>query len=134
MITLAQLSEDVRDRIAKIRFDSIVEKHEGPMSWHNWLKDAEVLTIDGRSALLPVPKERHTNITILRSIVSQDERALTVFLKDVSYVSDPELEWYSAGYVAVCERLPDFPIYVATVYHEWFITDNAAVLRLPVPE
>ena len=36
---LADLSETTRQKVAKVRWDSIVEKHEGPFDWHCILDD-----------------------------------------------------------------------------------------------
>jgi hypothetical protein len=45
---------------------------------------------------------------------------LTIFLRDTTYGQ----EWYDAGFLAVCERLPGEDFYLATVYHAWFIFQN----------
>jgi len=118
---LADLSPKTRQKIAKLRFDLFVEKHEGPWSWEYRLKhDAiEFLQIDGFDVLLPVEKENHKNITALRCIVGDNGRVLTIFLKDTTYESE-----IFAGRVAVCERVPGEQWYLATLYHEWFIIDN----------
>ena len=40
-------------------------------------------------------------------------------------VSDPEWEYFEAGRLAICEKIPGENFYVATVYHEWFVIENA---------
>jgi hypothetical protein len=115
---LADLSPDTRQRIAGLRFDLFVEKHEGPWSWEYWLKhDAvEFLQIDTFDVLLPVEKEHQKNITILRCIVGENGQVLTIFLKDTTYESG-----VFAGRVAVCEKVAGEQWYLATLYHEWLI-------------
>lgn len=120
---LTELPEEIVNQIKQRRYDSIVEKHEGPFSWDSVFKydDVEFMNVEGYNVLLPVDKERHGNITILRTVVDKDEAVLTLFLKDTSFVDDPQEEWFMAGYLAICERIGDENIYIATVYHEWFI-------------
>ena len=50
--------------------------------------DPEFIEIAGYPVLLPVDREHHPNITILRCIASEDHPALTIFLKDTTYVTD----------------------------------------------
>ncbi len=75
----------------------------------------------GYPVLLPVPREQHPNITILRCIPAADGKSLTIFLKDTTYSHDPNFEMFSAGFVAFCEEFPGQAFFVATLYHEWFI-------------
>ena len=123
MITrVRDIPEDVRQRLAKVLFDRIIEKHEGPFEWSWWLNEAEFLDVDGRSVLLPVPREDHANIELVRSVLSGDEEMLTLFLKDTTF----ETEAIFAGRLAVCERFPGTSFYVAMVYHEWFVVPSLA--------
>ena len=115
-MNIRDLPEETRQRIAKVRFDRIIEKHEGPFDWSWWIDEADFLEIDGRSVLLPVPREDHANIQLVRSVVSGDEETLTLFLRDTTYDSDPMF----SGRLAVCERFPGATFYVAMVYHEWY--------------
>ncbi len=84
MMTLASLSQEQSNKIRACEWDRIIEKHEGPENWVSMLEyyDLEFLEIAGRPVLLPVNRERHKNISILRSIVSDDGNSLTIFLKD----------------------------------------------------
>lgn len=122
----ADLSTAARERIAAARFDWLVEKHEGPEHWGRVLehRDVELLDIGGRQVLLPVDREHHPNITVLRCLVAEGDGALTLFLKDTTHVSEPDMETFRAGFVAVCERISEASVYVATLYHEWFILEN----------
>ena len=125
-MNLASLSPATRERLNAWRWDRIIEKHEGPENWGDTLRytDAEFMTIDGRDVLLPLDAEQRPNVTILRTIVSEDQRTLTIFLKDTTYVERPEDEFFMAGFVAVCDKFPDEEFYVAIVYHEWFMVEN----------
>jgi hypothetical protein len=125
-LKLSSISPTARERIKTWRWDRIIEKHEGPMDWASTLEhyDLEFIETLGHHVLLPVDREQHPNITILRCITSEDQQTLTIFLKDTTYVSDPEDEYFSAGFLAVCERLPGEEFYVAVLYHEWFMVDN----------
>ena len=128
------------DKIKAYRWDRSIEKHEGPESWASVLKyyEPDFMMIDGYPVLLPVPKEQHRNITILRCIVSQDEQTLTLFLKDTTYVDDiddPRMALFYAGFVAICDRIPGEDFYLTIFYHEWYIIDNACrqILKPAVP-
>ena len=120
---LTELSEAAKEQIGRLRYDRIVDKHEGPEPWDAVLRhhDPEFFEISGRSALLPIGRDRHPNVTILRSSVSSDEQSMVVFLKDTTFVDDPGDEHWASGFLAICERLPGQSFYVASVYHEWFL-------------
>jgi len=119
---LTDLPRDVLEQIRRYRYDRIIEKHEGPERWEAFLEygEPEFLTLAGRDVLLPVPRESHPNITLLRAIVSEDGTVLTLFLRDTSYGQ----EWFDSGFLAICEKLPGQEFYLSTVYHEWFVIDN----------
>ena len=125
-MNLASLSPATRERLNTWRWDRIIEKHEGPERWGSTLRytDADFMTVDGRDVLLPLDAEQRPNVTILRTVVSDDQRTLTIFLKDTTYVERPEDEFFMAGFVAICDKFPGEEFYVAVVYHEWFIIEN----------
>jgi hypothetical protein len=119
---LATLSQATLDHIKSVRWDRIIEKHEGPDDWESVLRwsEPEFMMIDERPVLLPIDRSRHDQITILRTIWSADDNSLTLFLKDTTY-SD---EWYMSGFMAVCDRPLGEPFYLAILYHEWFIIEQ----------
>ena len=119
---LADLPPELRARLEHVRYDRIIEKHEGPEQWSGVLRYAEpeFLEVDGKPVLLPIDAEHHPNLTILRAIPSADGRVLTIFLRDTTYGQ----EWYDSGFMAVCEDLFGAGFYVATVYHEWFVVEQ----------
>ncbi len=121
---LADLSPEIIEKIKTYRYDRIIEKHEGPERWSSILEfyEPEFLQIDGEDVLLPIGSDQHPNVTILRTIRSVDQDVLIVFLKDTTYYDD----WFSSGFMAVCERFPGERFLLATVYHEWFIFENPA--------
>lgn len=123
---LADLSPEVIEKIKPYRYDHFLEKHEGPWDWDSVLKyyEPEIMTIHGFPVLLPIASEQHPNIEILRCIVGEGQKSLTVFLKDRTYVSDPDEELFAAGRVAICDRFEGENFYLAIVYHEWFIVEN----------
>jgi hypothetical protein len=123
---LADLPPATHARIKARRWDRIIEKHEGPEPWESTLRynDVDFLEIGGHLVLLPIDRAHHANITILRCLTATAQGALTIFLKDTTYVSDPAAERFAAGFVAVCERLPGEEFFLATLYHEWFILDE----------
>ncbi|MCC7449777.1 MAG: hypothetical protein IT324_20320 [Anaerolineae bacterium] len=126
---LADLSPAVIERINSFRYDHIGEKHEGPERWSAVLEyyEPEFMQIDGYDVLLPIEGERHANITILRCILSADGQTLTLFLKDTTYNPAPEYEMFYTGRLAICEKMAGTDFYIATVYHEWFIVENAGL-------
>jgi hypothetical protein len=125
-MSLSSLPDDVLDRLKAWRWDRIIEKHEGPEDWESTLRytDAEFISIDGRDVLLPLDAEQRPNVTILRTIVSEDQQTLTIFLKDTTYVERQEDEFFMAGFMAVCDKFPGEDFYVAILYHDWFIVEN----------
>ncbi len=50
-------------------------------------------------------------------------QSLTIFLKDTTFVDDPEMEIFWGGFVAVCDKMPGETFYIAILYHEWFIIE-----------
>lgn len=145
-LRLSDLPAETIARLKTYRYDRIIEKHEGPGKWSYQLQEpdagpsrlppplpgepdpykpdpAEFMQIEGRDVLLPIGRSRHPNVTILRTIVSDDGKSLTIFLKDTTYVDDPQYEFFSAGFLAVCDRVPGETFYIAHVYHEWFMLD-----------
>ena len=128
---VTDLPADVQARITAVAYDEIFEKHEGPFDYSDCVKygRAELMQIEGRPVLLPVYEENIPHIEIIRSILSHDGNSMTIFLCDRTYSSDndetgydPASEWSWSGHVAVCDRLPGTEIFVATVYHDWYIT------------
>lgn len=89
----------------------------------------EFIDIDGKHVLLPVDQEHHKNITILRSTIDREEKTLTVFLKDTTYVERLEDEHLLAGFVAVCDKVLGEEFFIAILYHEWFIVDEHMVAK-----
>lgn len=120
---VTDLSPEILEKIKAVRFDRIYEKHEGPWKWSYWLDDDEVdfIQMSGYDVLLPIEQDHYPNITPLRVIPSYDGKTLTIFFQDTTYTQDP----FDAGYLAICEKFPGENFFVATVYHEWFILNNA---------
>ncbi|HAG81159.1 MAG TPA: hypothetical protein DCL61_08270 [Cyanobacteria bacterium UBA12227] len=124
---LANLSTNTLEKIKSVRWDRIIEKHEGPEKWESVLRyyEPEFMEIEGRWVLLPVEREHHPNITILRSIWSADGNSLTLFLKDTTYEDDP----FFSGFIAVCDKIRDENFFLAILYHEWFVIEPADVFN-----
>ena len=123
MPTFVELPASVRDRIKAMRFDWNIEKHEGPFDWDDYLEEAKLMIMDGYQVLLPLDENQFPNIEIVRVIVSKDDQSLTLFLKDHTY-SNPADEYFMAGRLAVCDKIPDTELFIAVVYHEWFAVKN----------
>lgn len=125
---LSDLSQETLEKIKSVRWDRIIEKHEGPEDWESVLRwnEPEFLTIEGHAVLLPIEKSRHANITVLRTIDSRDGNSLTIFLKDTTYYGDDP---FSAGYMAVCDRVADEGFFLAILYHEWFIIERSPIFE-----
>ena len=105
-------------KINACHWDRIIEKHEGPEQWTSTLRwhNPEFMEIDGRSVLLPVSREWHANITILRCQASEDGSSLTIFLKDTTHSEGPENEVFDAGFMAVCDKVSGEDFFLAIVY------------------
>ena len=111
------------EKIKVSRFDQIIEKHEGPEKWVSALDylESEIMFVNGYYVLLPVDKDHHPNIKILRCIVSDDSLTLTIFLKDTTHGND----WIDTGFVAILDKIPESELYLTIFYHEWFIIEPA---------
>lgn len=139
MLTIDKLSPETTRKIESIRWDRIIEKHEGPFKWGNELdtqplrpemakhfpeydpiaETPEFLEIGSYDVLLPVGRKHHPNITILHYFFGQDLSKMVIYLKDTTYDDDP----FCSGFVAICEMIQPENFYIATLYHEWFIID-----------
>lgn len=119
----ADLKPETIEKLKTRRYDRIVEKHEGPERWKWQIEhgECEFIQTGEHFILLPVYLEQLPNITILRVIESKDGNALTVFLKDTTYYDED----FMSGFMTVCEKFADEDFFTATVYHEWFIIENA---------
>jgi hypothetical protein len=124
-MTFADLSEATRQKIEKVKWDGIFEKHEGPYDW-SWVfsttdrkDDLEFFTIDNRPVLLPIDSEHYANIKISRAIWSADGNSVTIFLTDTTYyqVSD------RIGYLAVGEKVVGEEFWLAIIYYERFVIE-----------
>ena len=120
---LADMSAAARDRIKRLRYDSILEKHQGPEKWSAALEyeQPDFLDVEGRAVLLPVPDAVHPNITVLRAIEGDQGRSLTLFLKDTTRVPDPSQEAFFAGFLAICDKIDGEEFFIAIVHHDWFL-------------
>jgi hypothetical protein len=63
---LADLTSETLAKIKTVRWDRIIEKHEGPENWESVLRyrNPEFIMVEGRAVLLPVDKSQHSNIHI----------------------------------------------------------------------
>jgi hypothetical protein len=123
---LTDLTPEILEKIKAIRWDRIIEKHEGPEDWASVLEYSkpEFMMIESRPVLLPVEQSQHANIEILRTIWSDNSNSLTLFLKDTTYDDN----WYTSGYMAVCDKVLGENFYLAILYHEWFIIEDQGTL------
>ena len=120
------LSPSTIATIKKMRYDRIIEKHEGPETWEWQLnrfdpktlerieeykkndidyepeEDAEFLQIGGADVLLPVSADHHSNITILHFFFSEDKSKMVLYIKDTTF---DDSAW-GAGFVAICDKFP----------------------------
>lgn len=124
-MSLEQISPQTLKMVSRYYYDYFVEKHEGPWTWEHDLEDVkvELIQIQGRSVLLPVGKENHSNIAVVRCIVSGNEQTLTIFLTDTTYYTGR-----NAGFVAVCDKIPGEDWYIAVVYHECMLADSRKII------
>jgi len=108
-----------------MRFDRIVEKHEGPWSWGDFKEVTDFLDLGGWSVLLPIRTEEHPNVKLERIIPSSDRETLTIFLKNTTFGK----EWMECGFLAIAEKLPGVAAFAAILYHERFVINDFAVLQ-----
>jgi hypothetical protein len=126
---VADLSPEILAKIKPVQWDRILEKHEGPEDWAGEFRygNPEFLMVEGHPVLLPVDQSQHPNITILRTIFSRDGNSLTLFLQDTTHGTD----WYSSGYMAVCDKVAGESFFLAILYHEWFVIEGSPVFQAP---
>lgn len=79
--------------------------------------------------MLPIGADHHANITLLRVIPLADGNVLTTFLRDSTWY-----EGIHAGFLAVCERVPDENWFVATVFREWLDLPYQCALPMPIAD
>jgi hypothetical protein len=125
-LRIADLPSSTRDWLAKQRFDQSIEKHEGPWNWDDLLEaktyedqrfpSAEFLQIDGHDVLLPIGSDHHPSLQLLRVIVGDKGSSLTLFMKDTTYGDD----YFTAGRVAICDRIPNGEWYLCHFWHKWY--------------
>ena len=133
---IENISQQTRDKILPMRYDRIVEKHEGPFTWKSALGSHELderlmklfpehdptaetpqfFKIGSYDVLLPIGRKHHPNITILHYFLSQDLSKMVIYLKDTTFYEDD-------GYMAICDWISPENLFIATIYHEWFIID-----------
>jgi hypothetical protein len=137
MLKIEELSQETIAKISQIRYDRIIEKHEGPFSWKSEFSEEneippellkhypdynaidekpQFLTIGKHNVLLPVGRKHHSNITILHHFLSEDHAKLVLYLKDTTYYEED-------GYMTICDLIMPENFYISTVYHEWFMTN-----------
>lgn len=113
-------------------FDS---KHEFWMAWRHFLavpeevsslyekssEDlAEFINFAGNNVLLPVPRNHHPYIRLIRLIKSSDEKTLTLFIHDSFHEDWFKDSWGARyGFLAVADRYQKFgcEFYLASYYH-----------------
>jgi hypothetical protein len=105
MMKLADLSQETLEKIKPVRWNRIIEKREGPEDWESVLRwyEPEFLPIDDRPVLLPVERDHHPNITILRSIWSADGNVLarSTTHRNGSAANVPSLTWLEISSVTL---------------------------------
>ena len=121
-LKLSDLSAETIKKIKSYRWDRIIEKHEGPESWESVLEyyDPEFMEINDCHVLLPISREQHPNISVIRFLLCDNGNVLTVFLKDTTYGD----HWSNTGFISICEKIPGESFYLSILYHEWFIFEN----------
>lgn len=110
-------------------------KHEFWMAWRHFLilpaqdssfspnpndELAEFLNFQGYNVLIPVPRNHHPDIQLIRLIPSLDQSTLTIFLHDSFHKEWFEDSWRARyGFLAVADRYVKFgcDFYVASYYH-----------------
>jgi hypothetical protein len=139
MLKIEELSPETIAKISQIPYDRIIEKHEGYFFWKDKLAEPrelpkeflarmpdynsidekpQFLTIGKHNVLLPIGRKHHSHITILHHFLSEDHCKLVIYLKDSTYYEDD----FMTGFMSICDLVEPENIYVATIYHEWFMT------------
>jgi hypothetical protein len=141
MISIDTISEETRKKISDSWFDRIIEKHEGPFNWKYLLERnpetdemlqrlypnydpigdiPEFIDINGAFiVLLPRGRKHNANLNILHYFLSQDSKKAVIYLTDSTFEENE-------GFIAICDLFEPENFYVATLYHEWFITQYDA--------
>jgi hypothetical protein len=118
------LPAETRELIRRLRYDRIIEKHEGPEKW-SWVVDGyktNFLVVEGGHDSLPLPGKHLRHITVLRCIPRADGQSLIGVLKDTTLVDEPQWESLMTGLIAHCDKHPGEEFYVAIAYYQRFIS------------
>jgi hypothetical protein len=137
MISIDTISQETREKISHSWFDRMIEKHEGPFNWKYLLNRSpetdemmykfypdynpiaeipEFIDVDDTfSVLLPRGRKHNANLKFLHYFLSQDSKKIVIYLTDSTFEENE-------GFLAICDLVEPENFYIATVYHEWFIT------------
>ena len=121
----AEVSDDIRGKIASWRWDRIIEKHEGPHSWESTLRysDVDFLEVEEKQILLPLDSEQRNQLEIRKIMTTQSQNEVILYLINHWYKQFGYKEQH-CGFIAICEKFPEQNFFVATAYHEWFVIEN----------
>ena len=126
-LKVADLTPEQLAKFSWWRCDQLYEKHE---SWGNWESDlqynsGQFVDIGGKAVLLPHLPEDPSKLLVDDYSLSDDQRVITIFLRDYTFVDDPDNpdRWddMSSGYVAICYQPQGESFYVAVVYHSRYV-------------
>lgn len=135
MRRLADLGPGLLEQLRTLRYDTSIEKHEGPDTWASYLSypepdRADIWHVRGYNVLLPLPASSHDRLRLVRLTPSVDGTSLTLLLHDNTFYPDYYLSEFYTGRLAVCDRLGDSSLYVAIAYHAMFC-DDTVLWRTP---
>jgi hypothetical protein len=140
---LADLPHDVLEDLCDDRWrlditPTFEAKHEFWMQWSHFLRLrepypgerdedrpseahlAEFMTLEGYDVLLPVERQQHPHINLIRLMPSVDGQTLTIFLHNAFHRKYMGEKWVPRyGFLAVADRYRRFrcDFYLASYYH-----------------
>src|SRR5262245_44450554 len=124
VMQVADLSQEVREQIARYHLDLFLEKHEG-YGWRTLINHARFIEVGSLHILLPF-KDDDEQVSVLRRLGDERGDLLMLFLRfePTESIAPAAIDPFENGDVlAVCVRVPEQDFFITIVYHEVFRLD-----------
>jgi hypothetical protein len=140
---ISDIPTEILNTIKKLRYDRILEKHEGPWTWESALKYDNACIVHFKdknetfvefTVLMPFPEHHKAQIKMVLCADAEHEEVKTIFFTCPSLAgydeTETNLQW--CGFCAVCREVSipgagwfenAAPFYVTVLLHETFLIE-----------